>query len=53
MVRAECGKEIEIYESDEGYQCHICENIFCNECMPRWEIVEDELVCKYCAKEAL
>jgi DNA-directed RNA polymerase subunit RPC12/RpoP len=51
MVCDKCGKEIEIYESDEGYRCHKCDGIFCNDCMPRWEIVDDELVCRNCAKK--
>jgi len=50
MICEKCGKEIEIYESDEGYQCHICDKVYCNDCMPRWEIIEDELVCKTCFK---
>jgi DNA-directed RNA polymerase subunit RPC12/RpoP len=50
MVCEKCGKEIEIYESDEGHQCHKCGSIYCNDCMPRWEIIDDELVCKNCAK---
>jgi len=50
MVCDRCGKEIEINESDEGHQCHKCGSIFCADCMPRWEVMDGELVCRNCAE---
>ena len=50
MACEKCGRETEVCEHGEGHQCHECGGIFCDGCMPRWEIADGELVCRNCAE---